>query len=53
MINLMLSRNWVRFVFPGVPVFFFIYFMAPVIHGNVNNKHFQNYQFETVYYKYG
>ena len=53
MINVGLSRNWVRLIFPSVPVFFFIYMMSPVIHGNVNHMHYQNYQWTGVYYKYG
>ena len=40
MINVGLSRNWVRLIFPTVPVFFFIYMMSPVIHGNVNIMHY-------------
>ena len=43
MLNLMLSRNWVRFVFPAVPAFFFIYMMQPVIHSTVNDQHYENF----------
>ena len=53
MLNLFLSRNWSRFVFPLVPAFFFVYFCQPLTHGTINIKHYQNYQYETVYYKYG
>ena len=53
MLNLMLSRNWARFVYPMVPVFFFVYCMKPLIQGNIDVKHYQNYQHESVYYKYG
>ena len=53
MVNQWLSRNWVRFVFPMVPAFFFIYMMQPIIHGNINQLWYQNYNHETVYYKYG
>ena len=52
MLNLMLSRNWVRGVFPLIPAFCFVYMFSPVIHGNVNIMHYQNYSFDTVYYKY-
>ena len=52
-INVMLSRNWVRFVFPAVPMFFFFYMMQPVIHGVVYAKHYNNYQWESIYHKYG
>ena len=33
MLNILLSRNWVRFVFPCIPMFFFIYMLQPVLHG--------------------
>ena len=53
MINVGLSRNWVRLVFPSVPIFFFIYMCSPVIHGTVNDQAYNNYQWTGVYYKYG
>ena len=43
MINVGLSRNYPRFIFPMVPLFFFMYMMQPVIHGNVYIKHYNNY----------
>ena len=52
MLNQMLSRNWVRVVFPGAVCFLFVYMWQPLIHGNINIKHYQNFAFETVYYKY-
>ena len=27
--------------------------MSPVIHGNINNMHYMNYQWTGVYFKYG
>ena len=53
MINQGLSRNFVRLVFPTIPIFFFVYMMSPVIHGHINNMHYNNYQWQGVYYKYG
>ena len=53
MVNLFPSRNWPRFVWPMVPLFFFTYMLQPVIHGNVYIKHYNNYQWETIYHKYG
>ena len=53
MLNIGLSRNWVRLVFPAVPMFFFIYMWQPVLHGTVNNQHYMNYQWKGVYFKYG
>lgn len=44
MINVGLSRNFVRLIFPTVPMFFFVYMMSPVIHGQINNEHYMNYQ---------
>ena len=41
-INVGLSRNFVRIVFPTIPVFFFIYMCAPVIHGKINNDSYMN-----------
>ena len=52
-LNVGLSRNWVRVVFPLVPLFFFTYMWQPVIYGNIYNQHFNNFQWETVYFKYG
>ena len=52
-INVGLSRNFVRLVFPVIPCFFFVYMMAPVIHGKVNDQAYMNYQWEGVYFKYG
>ena len=53
MINVFPSRNWPRFVFPIVPMFLFAYILQPVIHGTVYNKSYNNFQWETVYHKYG
>jgi hypothetical protein len=53
MVNVFPSRNWARFIFPTVPMFFFIYMLQPVIHGVIYMKHYNNYQWETVYHKYG
>ena len=52
-LNVGLSRNWVRLAFPLVPLFFFAYMWQPVIHGTIYIQHFNNYQWEGVYYKYG
>ena len=40
-------------MYPAVPMFFFIYLGQPVIHGTVYNKDYLNYQWETIYHKYG
>lgn len=53
MINIGLSRNWVRFMFPMVVPFLFVYIALPIIHGNINVKHYRNYQWTGVYHKYG
>ena len=53
MINVFPSRNWARLVFPCIPVFFFVYFMTPVLHGTHYKMYQNNYQWESVYYKYG
>ena len=42
-LNVGLSRNFVRLVYPLVPAFFFIYIMEPVIHGHTYIMHYGNY----------
>ena len=51
-LNVGLSRNWVRLVFPAVPIFFFIYMLQPVLHGHCYNMHYNNYQWVPVYHKF-
>ncbi len=51
-INIGLSRNWVRLAFPFMPIFFFTYMWQPIIHGHIYNHHFNNYQWEGIYYKF-
>ncbi len=53
MLNVGLSRNWTRLVFPMVPMFFFFYILQPAIHGTIYKQSYNNYQWETVYHKYG
>ena len=53
MLNVGLSRNWVRLIFPAVPMFFAVYCMEPVIYGTIDIQHYANYQYEGVYYKFG
>ena len=53
MINVFPQRNWARFIFPCVPMFFFFYMMQPVIHGHIYYEHYNNYQWESLYHKYG
>ena len=53
MINVGLSRNFVRLIFPTIPIFFFVYMASPVIHGHITNMHYMNYQWKGVYFKYG
>jgi len=52
MVNIGLSRNFVRFMYPMVPMFFFIYMAQPVIHGNVYVKWYNNYQWQSMYNKF-
>ena len=53
LLNIGLSRNWTRLAFPILPVFFIIYMWEPLTHGHVYIQHFNNFQWEGVYYKYG
>ena len=53
MVNVFPSRNWPRFVWPAVPMFFFIYMLQPVIHGHIYRMHYNNYQAESIYHKMG
>ena len=52
-LNIGLSRNWVRIAYPLVPAFFFVYMWNPIIHGVTYIQQYNNYQWETVYFKYG
>ena len=52
-LNVGLSRNWTRLAFPIMPLFFFMYMWQPIIHGTVYINHHNNYQWESVYYKFG
>ena len=51
-LNIGLSRNWVRIAFPCVPLFFIMYMWQPIVHGTIYNQHYNNYQWEGIYYKY-
>ena len=51
-LNVGLSRNWTRLAFPLMPLFFFTYMCQPLIHGTIYIQHFNNYQWEGVYFKY-
>ena len=53
MLNVGLSRNWPRFAFPLVPMFLFFYSLQPAMHGTTYIQAYQNYQWETVYHKFG
>jgi hypothetical protein len=52
MLNIGLSRNWVRLAFPAVPMFFFFYIGQPIIHGTVYIQHYNNFQWNPVYHKF-
>lgn len=51
-LNVGLSRNWVRLVFPIVPLFLLFYSWQPVVHGTIYMKYYNNFQWDGVYYKY-
>ena len=53
MMNLNLSRNYVRLMYPAIPMFFMIYMMEPVIYGIIDLKYNNNYQWEGIYHKFG
>ena len=42
-LNAGLSRNWVRFAFPALPLFWMAYMWQPLIHGNIYNMHHNNF----------
>merc|ERR1712226_958773 len=52
-LNVGLSRNWPRLMFPMMPMFLFVYSLQPALHGTTYNQAYNNYQWETVYHKYG
>ena len=52
-LNVGLSRNWTRIAFPLFPLFMFVYIFQPVIHGTTYIQHFNNFQWEGIYYKFG
>ena len=43
MVNIGLSRNWPRLIFPMVPMFFFMYMLQPAIHGVVYIQSYNNF----------
>ena len=51
-LNIGLSRNWTRIAFPVLPLIFIMYMWQPIVHGTIYNKHYNNYQWEGIYYKY-
>ena len=51
-LNIGLSRNWARIAYPILPLFFYMYMWEPLIHGTIYEQHYNNYQWEGVYYKY-
>ena len=51
-LNVGISRNFTRLMFPCVPMFFFFYICQPIIHGNIYYKHFNNYQWDAMYFKF-
>ena len=52
-LNIGLSRNYVRLMYPMVPMFLMIYLMQPVIYGVIDLKYKNNYQWEGIYHKFG
>ena len=52
-INIGISRNFTRFMFPFISMFFFMYTLMPVMHGTVYEKHYNNFQWAGSYYKFG
>ena len=52
MLNVGLSRNWVRLIFPVVPMFMFIYIGQPIIHGTCYIQGYNNFQWNPVYHKF-
>ena len=52
-LNIGLSRNWVRLAFPLLPLFFFVYMWEPILHGTIYIQQYNNFQWEGVYYKFG
>ena len=51
-INVGISRNYTRIMFPAVPMFFFVYICQPLIHNNIYEKHYNNYQWDAMYFKF-
>ena len=52
-INVGISRNYTRLMFPMVPMFLFFYVCQPIIHGNIYIKHYNNFQWDVLYFKMG
>lgn len=50
--NVGISRNFARLLFPFVPMFFFFYICQPIIHGNIYIKHHNNFQWDAMYFKF-
>ena len=52
MLNVGLSRNWARLMYPMVPMFMFFYTMQPVIHGHVYITQYNNFNTDALYFKF-
>ena len=39
-------------MYPFVPLFFFFYIAQPIIHGNIYQKHYNNFQWDALYFKF-
>ena len=50
-LNWGIQRNWVRFSWPFLPLFWCFYTMHPLLHGVVYKQQYNNYQWEGGYLK--
>ena len=52
MLNVGISRNFTRLLYPFAPVFLMFYVAQPIIHGTIYIKHYNNFQWEAQYFKF-
>ena len=52
MINQGISRNYTRIMFPFAAAFMLFYVAQPLTHGNVYVKHYNNFQWDALYFKF-
>ncbi len=51
-VNIGITRNYSRLIFPTIAVFFMWYIAGPVVNGTIYVQQYDNFQHEAVYFKF-